>query len=113
MDYEVEKSFSAKRQHESEIPFGRSRPIAFLGEGIERTISVKGSIDASRDASMQTASKSNLKDWLEFQNHLGLVFIRFPEGEFYTALCTGLSLEQDDEFEEFYKVNLTLEEVDI
>jgi hypothetical protein len=113
INYDVEKSFSAKRQHEKEIPFGRVKPIAFLGEGIERTINIKGTIDATADGEYQTVKNSNLKNWLDFQTQLGIVLVRFPNIEHYHALCTGLSLEQDDEYEEFYKVNLTLEEVDI
>lgn len=111
VNYEVEKSMSAKRPHEKELPFGRKRPIAFLGEGLERNINVKGSVPKTTD--MQTAAYSTLKDWLEFQEQQGIVFARLPDGEHYTALCTGLSLEQEDEEDEFYKVNLTLEEVDI
>jgi hypothetical protein len=50
---------------------------------------------------------------MSFQEQQGVVFARFPDGEHYTALCTGVSIEQEDEYEEFYSVNLTLEEVDI
>jgi hypothetical protein len=111
MNYEVEKNVSAKRKHEIELPFGRKKPIAFLGDGIERNVSIKGSVPKYDD--MQTAKNSTLKYWMSFQEQQGVVFARFPDGEHYTALCTGVSIEQDDEYEEFYSVNLTLEEVDI
>lgn len=111
MNYEVEKNLSATRKCEKEIPFGRKKPIAFLGEGVEKKLSIKGSVP--RDSEMETATNSNLKDWMDFQEQQGIVLIRLPDGEHYTALCTGLSLEQDDEYEEFYNVNLTAEEVDI
>ena len=111
MNYDVIKSLNATRQYEKEIPFGRKRPVAFLGEGIERPISVTGTV--SNESDMQTVANSHLKDWLDFQEQQGIVLVRLPKGEHYTALCTGLALDQDDEYDESYKVTLSLEEVDI
>lgn len=113
MNYETEYSIQAQRPHEKELPFGRKRPVAFLGEGLEKTIQVKGSIDGTVTGEYATASCSTYKDWLDFQDQQGIVLLRMPHGRMYTALCTSLSIEQEDEFDETRTINMTMEEVDL
>lgn len=113
MIYETEYSIDASRPYEKELPFGRTRPIAFLGDGLEKRIAVKGSIDATSDGKYAGKTYARYKDWLDFQDQQGIVLLRMPYGKMYTAVCTGISVEQEDEFDDFRTVNMTLEEVDI
>lgn len=113
MNYETEYSTNATRPHEKELPFGRKRPIAFLGEGLEKTINLKGNIDGTETGEYTTELYSTLKDWEEFQEYQGIVLVRLPNGRMYTALCTNLSIEQADEFDDSRNINITLEEIDI
>ena len=113
MNYETEYSTNATRPHEKELPFGRQRPIAFLGEGLEKTINVKGNIDATVDGEYSSAEYSTYKDWLEFQNQQGIVLLRMPNAITFNALCTNVTIEQEDEYDESRSVSMVLEEVDI
>ena len=113
MNYETEYSVNATRPYEKELPFGRSRPVAFLGEGLEKTISIKGNIDGTETGEHSTELYSTYKDWEKFQEYQGIVQVRMPFGRTYTALCTNLSLEQADEFDDSRNVNMTLEEIDV
>lgn len=111
MNYDVEYSTDAERESETELPFGRKRPVAFLGDGINMTLTVKGNIDSTGE--LETAANSSYSDWLEFQKQQGIVLLRLPEGQMYQALCTKLTLDQEDEFDESRTVSMTLKEVDI
>lgn len=113
MNYEVEYSMDANRKYETELPFGRSRPVAFLGEGVNRAIKLKGSIDSSKDGFFETVAHSTHNDWLEFQEHQGIVFLRMPEGKHYTALCTNVNISHEEEADETRTVDISLEEVEI
>lgn len=113
MNYETEYSLDATRPHEMGLPFGRSRPIAFLGEGIEKTINIKGNIDGTETGEYMTEEHSSYKDWEEFQSQQGIVLARLPFGRTYTALCTQLTIDQADEFDESRNITMALSEVDI
>lgn len=113
MNYEVEYSTNATRPHEKELPHGRKRPVAFLGEGLQKTISVKGNIDGTEDGEYQTVAYSGYHDWIEFQDTQGIVLLRLPNGKTFHALCTQVNIEQADEFDESRNVSVTLEEVEI
>lgn len=113
MNYEVEYSTNATRPHEKELPHGRKRPVAFLGEGLEKTISVKGNIDGTEDGEYQTVAHSGYHDWIDFQDTQGIVLLRLPNGKTFHALCTNVNIEQADEFDESRNVSLSLEEVEI
>lgn len=113
MNYEVEYSTNAARPYEKELPHGRKRPVAFLGEGLEKTITIKGNIDGTENGEYQTVAHSGYFDWIEFQNTQGIVLVRMPNGKFFHALCTQVNIEQADEFDESRNISLTLEEVEI
>ena len=113
MNYETEYSIDATRPHEKELPFGRQRPIAFLGEGLEKNISIKGNIDGTETGEYQTAAYSSYQDWLNFQDQQGICLVRLPFGRMYTALCTQLTIDQADEFDESRNITLSLSEVDL
>lgn len=113
MNYEIEKSVSSERPYETELPFGRSRPVAFLGDGLKSSISLKGSIDATQDGYFETVPFSGELDWRKFQEQQGIVLLRMPNGRWHHALCTSLSIEQSDEYDETKTVNLSFEEVDV
>lgn len=113
MNYETEYSIDAARPFEKELPFGREKPIAFLGEGIEKIIHIKGNIDSTPDGEFRTADWSGYPAWLKFQEHQGIVLARLPNSHYYTALCTQVNIEQADEFDDSRNVSLTLEEVSI
>jgi len=113
MNYEIDYSIEGQRPSEKELPHGRKRPIAFLGEGLEKNISVKGSIDGTETDELKTVEFSGYYDWLEFQEHQGIVLARFPHGRTYTALCSKLSIEQEDEYNQTRNISFTLEEVEV
>lgn len=113
MNYEVEYSTAATREYSKELPFGRKRPVAFLGEGLNNTITLKGSIDATENEELKTENYSTYRDWLNFQEQQGIVLLRMPSGMTYTALCTQCSIDQEDEYNETRSVNLTFEEVEM
>lgn len=113
MNYDVDYSIDAKRPYEKEMPFGRTRPIAFLGEGLEKTINIKGSIDGTEDDSYKTAAYSSYYDWLALQEQQGIVLVRMPFGRTFTALCTKLTISQEDEFDETRNIDLSVDEVEI
>lgn len=113
MNYETEYSLDASRPYEKEFTLGRKRPIAFLGEGLEKTISIKGNIDGTEIGEYATAKFSTYKDWEQFQDQQGIVLARLPFGRTYTALCTQLTIDQADEFDESRNITMTLNEVDI
>ncbi len=111
MNYDVEYSTDAERESETELPFGRTRPVAFLGEGVDVTLTVKGTIDSTGE--LETAASSGYSNWLEFQEQQGIVLLRLPGGQMYQALCTKLTLDQEDEYDEGRTVSMTLKEVDV
>lgn len=113
MNYETDYSINATRPHEKELALGRKRPVAFLGEGLEKSINIKGNIDGTENGEYVTELYSTYEDWLEFQEQQGVVLARFPNGRMYTALCTNLSIEQVDEFDDSRTVNMTLEEIEV
>ena len=113
MNYDVSYSTDAQRPHEKELPHGRKRPIAFLGEGLEKTINISGSIDGTENGEYQTVEHSGYYDWLAFQEQQGIVLLRMPFGRTFHALCTKLTIDQEDEFDESRKISMTLEEVEI
>ena len=113
MNYDTEYSLDATRPYEKEMPFGRTRPLAFLGEGLEKTINIKGNIDGTETGEYSTERFSTYKDWEQFQNQQGIVLARLPFGRMYTALCTQLSIEQADEFDESRNITMALSEVEI
>lgn len=113
MNYETEYSLDAARPFEKELPFGRKRPVAFLGEGLEKTINIKGNIDGTETGEYQTAAYSSYQDWLDFQDQQGIVLARLPHGRTYTALCTKLTIDQENEFDDSRNITMTLEEIDI
>lgn len=112
MLYDTDLSSSASRAFDSELPFGRKRPVAFMGEGIEKTINVKGSIDASEDGYFEDVPHSSFLDWLAFEEQQGLVFIRLPDAFSYHAVTESVSIAQE-EFEETREVSLTFREVSV
>lgn len=113
MNYETEYSLDATRPHETELPFGRTRPIAFLGEGLEKTINIKGNIDGTETGEYATVQYSTYRDWEQFQNQQGIVLARLPFGRMYTALCTQLTIDQADEYDESRSITMSLSEVEI
>jgi hypothetical protein len=113
MNYEIDYSTDASRTYDKELPFGRQRPVAFLGEGLTNTININGSIDATVDEELKTVAYSTHKDWLKFQEQQGIVLLRMPNGMTYTALCTKCSIQQEDEYDMARNVSLTFEEVEI
>ena len=113
MNYETEYSTDASRQYETEIPFGRTRPVAFMGNGITNSISVKGSIDATEDDSLASIPYSSYNDWQDFQEQQGICLLRLPMGRWYNALCTKCSIGQEDEYDFTRSVGLSFEEVSI
>lgn len=113
MNYEVDYSIDASRPYEKELPFGRSRPIAFLGEGLEKTLNIKGSIDGTETDEFKTVPYSGYYDWLRFQDQQGIILLRMPFGRTYTALCTKLQISQEDEFDETRSIDLSIDEVEI
>lgn len=113
MNYETEYSLDATRPFETELPFGRKRPVAFLGEGLEKTINIKGNIDGTETGEYTTEKHSMYKDWELFQEQQGIVLARLPFGRMYTALCTQLTIDQADEFDESRNITLALSEVEI
>lgn len=113
MNYETDYSTDASRAFDSELPFGRTRPVAFLGEGITNTINVKGSIDATVEEDLATAPYSTYKDWLEFQEQQGLVLLRLPDSYTYQAVTEKVSISQEDEYNETREVSLSFVEVSV
>ena len=113
MNYEVEYSTGASRQHEKELPHGRKRPVAFLGDGLEKSISVKGNIDGTANEEYKTAAHSGYYDWIEFQDTQGIVLLRLPDAKMFNALCTQVNIDQADEFDESRNVSINLVEVEI
>lgn len=113
MNYEVDFSMDATRPHETELPFGRTRPVAFLGGGLQNTISLSGSIDATLNDDYQTTPFSTWRHWQDFQEQQGIVLLRLPEGRTYHALCTKCSIKQEDEYNETRTVDLSFDEVEI
>lgn len=113
MNYEISYSTDAQRPHEKELPHGRKRPIAFLGEGLEKTINISGNIDGTENGEYQTVEHSGYYDWLEFQEQQGIILLRMPYGRTFHALCTKLTIDQEDEFDESRKITMTCEEVEI
>lgn len=113
MNYETEYSTDATRPHEIEMPFGRTRPIAFLGDGLEKSINIKGNIDGTETGEYATAEHSTYKDWEQFQEQQGIVLARLPFGRTYTALCTQLTIDQADEYDDSRNISMALSEVDI
>ena len=113
MNYETEYSTDASRQYETEIPFGRTRPVAFMGNGITNSISVKGSIDATEDDSLASIPYSSYNDWQDFQEQQGICLLRLPMGRWYNALCTKCAIGQEDEYDFTRSVDLSFEEVSI
>lgn len=113
MNYDMDYSTDAKRPYEKELPFGRGKPVAFLGEGIEKTINVKGSIDGTETGEFQSEAYSGYHDWEKFQEQQGIVLLRLPHGRTFHALCTKVLLEQTDEYDESREVTIALEEVDV
>lgn len=113
MNYETEYSLDAQRPFEKELPFGRKRPVAFLGEGLEKTISIKGNIDGTETGEYSTAAYSTYKDWEQLQEQQGIVLARLPFGRTYTALCTQLTIDQADEYDDSRNITMTLSEVEI
>lgn len=113
MNYETEVSTDANRIYETELPHGRKRPVAFLGEGLEISISIKGTIDATQTEEYATAMYSSHHHWKKFQEQQGIVLVRLPGGEFYQALCTKVAIDQSDEYDDYKEVTLSMEEVDL
>ncbi len=113
MNYDTEYSIDAQRPYEKALPFGRQRSVAFLGEGIEKSIHIKGNIDGTESGEYQTAAHSGYQDWLDFQNQQGIVLARLPFGRTYTALCTNLAIDQADEFDDSRNITMTIDEVEI
>lgn len=113
MNYETEVSTDASRTYETELPHGRKRPVAFLGEGLEMSISIKGTIDATQSDEYTTAKYSSHRHWKDFQEQQGIVLVRLPGGEFYQALCTKVAIDQSDEYDDCKEVTLSMEEVDL
>ena len=113
MNYEVEFSTDATREVDVELPHGRKRPVAFLSEGLKNTIGIKGSIGALLDGSLETVPFSGYYDWLAFQEQQGLVLLRMPETNTYHAVCTKMTINQEDEFDETKAIDLSFEEVDV
>lgn len=113
MNYDLSYSTDVKRQYEKEMPFGRGKPIAFLGDGIEKTINLTGNIDGSENEEYKTVAFSGYYDWLNLQDQQGIVLARLPFGRTYTAVCTKLTIDQADEYDESRDISMTLEEVDI
>lgn len=113
MNYDINYSTDAQRPHEKELPQGRKRPIAFLGDGLEKTINISGSIDGTETSEYQTVEHSGYYDWLAFQEQQGIVLLRMPYGRTFHALCTKLTIDQEDEFDESRKISMTVEEVEI
>lgn len=113
MNYETEFSTDATRETDMELPHGRKRPVAFLAEGLKKTISVKGSIGALLDGSLETVPFSGYYDWLAFQEQQGLVLLRMPETDAYQCVCTKATIGQEDEFNETKSIDLSFEEVDV
>lgn len=113
MNYETEVSTDASRTYETELPHGRGRPIAFLGEGLEVSISIKGTIDATQSDEYATAKYSSYRHWKEFQEQQGITLVRLPGGGFYQALCTKVAIDQSDEYDDCKDVTLSMEEVDL
>ena len=113
MNYETQYSTDATRPYETELPFGRKRPIAFLGEGLEKTINIKGNIDSTETGEYATEKYSTYKDWEQLQDQQGIVLARLPFGRTYTALCTQLAIDQADEYDDSRNISMTLSEVDI
>lgn len=95
------------------MPFGRTRPLAFLGQGLEKTISIKGSIDGTETGEYVTERYSTYKDWEKLQEQQGIVLARLPHGRIYTALCEKLTIDQADEFDESRNITMALSEVEI
>ena len=112
-NYSIEHSTDAERRYETEMPFGRKRPVAFLGDGLDMSVSIKGNIDATSSGEFKTVSNSGYADWIKFQQQQGVVLVRLPGGRTYQALCTKLTLDQEDEFEEGYNFSMTLKEVEV
>lgn len=113
MNYDVETSTDAAREADVELPHGRKRPVAFLAEGLKKTISVKGSIGALLDGSLETVPFSGYYDWLDFQEQQGLVLLRMPDTDTYQCVCTKATISQEDEYDETKAVDLSFEEVDV
>ena len=77
------------------------------------SVSIKGNIDATSSGEFKTVSNSGYADWMKFQQQQGVVLVRLPGGRTYQALCTKLTLDQEDEFEEGYNFSMTLKEVEV
>ena len=113
MNFDTDVSESASRPSETALPFGRDLPMAFVGSGLTNSASIKGSIDATPDSCIKTEPFSTLAEWRAFQRQQGVVLVRKPEGWWMHALCTNVSISQEDEYDETKEVSLTLEEVGI
>lgn len=111
MNYDVMINLTGKRSYEKELPFGRSKPIGFLGEGVERSITINGSIDGTDTGELQTVANSSYTDWLMFQQNLGLVNVRCPKGKSYKGICHTCNISQEDEFDDGQKISINIEEV--
>lgn len=113
MVYETDISTDATREAESFMPYGRTRPFATLGEGVEKTINVKGSIGNTDDGFFEPVAFSGYYDWLDFQQQQGLVLLRMPNADTCQALCTKATISQSDEYDETKSVDLSFMEVDV
>ena len=111
--YDVQYNLTTKKQVEKELPWGRSKPVAFLRDGVETSISLSGSIGSVADSEFNLTVNSNIRMWHQFREHQGMVFLRLPDGEFFTAVCTSVSMSPEDEYDEIRQISLSLEEVDV
>lgn len=112
MNYNVSRSFSGSRAAESAAPFGRGKPIAFLGDAVERGVSLSGTVDATPDSSLATEAFSTSADWHRFHEQQGIVLLRMPHGEWMHALCTDASIAPSATGKT-ETVSLNLKEVDV
>lgn len=112
MNYSTTYSVNGKRKSEKETPFGRKKPVAFLGDSVERTIKISGSIDSTPGRDFVSVPFSSYDDWLKFQNTQGIILVRLPNAKTFHGLCSSVNLNQEDEYDEFRTVDVTFEEVD-
>ena len=113
MVFETEVSTDAARESETFMPFGRDKPFATLGDGVEKTVSVKGSIGNTDDGFFEPVPYSGHYDWLAFQKQQGLVLLRMPNTDTYQALCTKMTINQEDEYDETKTVDMSFMEVSV
>lgn len=92
LDYNqsIERTYS--KDMESEIPYGRSRPVVFYGGGRTCEINLTGYAFDEPGVSV-----SNYRSWLGIRNNIGVYKLRSPDGTIENVAVSSVNLSQESE----------------